>query len=113
MEHWKSITVTVLLSVAAVSPVQASGTPDHASRAANHSTQATGHSAAMSAKTVAGSVALPLAIVGTAGQASGQAAEELWSFANQPIGTLLPIAQETFTAGHSPKEAMLNTGDNQ
>lgn len=113
MDHWKPITAIVLASVIAVSPARANGSANHGSKAATHSTQAAGHSAAMSAKTVAGSVALPLAVAGTAGQVSGQAAEELWDLANQPIGTPLPITQETFTVGHSPKEAVFNEGDNQ
>lgn len=112
MDHWKSIAATVLASVVAVAPVQAGGSADHASKAANHTSKAAGHSAAMSGKAVAGSVALPLAVIGTAGQASSQAAAELWNLANQPVGTPLPIAQETFTAGHSPKEAVFNAGDN-
>lgn len=113
MDHRTLITVTMLAAAVAVSPAQAGGSADHASEAANHSTKSAGHSAAMSGTVVAGSVALPLAVSGTTGQASSQAAEELWNFANQPIGSPLPITQETFTVGRSPREAVFNPGDNK
>ncbi len=64
MNIGKSIAALVLISTVAVSLAIAGGSATHFSQAANHSTKTAWHSAAMSGKAVAGSVALPLAMVG-------------------------------------------------
>ncbi len=106
MNGMKPLLTAALISTVSISPAMAGGSATHFSKATNHSVQAVGHSAAMSGKAVAGSIAIPLAVVGTVGTISGKASNDLWEIANQPAGTPLPIAKETFTTGQSPKDAL-------
>ncbi len=85
---------------------QAGGSVQHASQASGHSARAVGHSVAGTTKLVSGVVAVPLIAIGASGQASQQAGESLWDIANEPIGTPLPVTEETVTAGPSPARAI-------
>ena len=100
------ITTSVLLAAIAAQPAHAQGSTQHASQAVVHSTQAIGHSVAGGAKLASGVVAVPLIAVGASGQVSQQAGQELWDIANEPIGTPLPVTEETVTAGPSPSQAI-------
>lgn len=100
------IIATALLNTIVIQPAHAQGSAQHVSQAVVHSTQAVGHSVAGGATLVSGVVAVPLIAVGASGQASQQTGEALWDIANQPIGTALPVSDETITAGPSPSLAI-------
>ncbi len=100
------ITTTVLLAAVTSLPAQAQGSTQHVSQAVVHSTQAVGHSIAGGAKLASGVIAIPLIAIGASGQVSQQAGESLWDIANEPIGTPLPITEETITAGPPPSQAI-------
>ena len=57
--------------------------------------------------------ALPLGVAGEIGAVSGDLSDELWEVANAPIGEPLPIAEESFTVGPSPGEALEQDGEAQ
>lgn len=102
------ISIFILTGLVAAQPAhaQAGGSAQHASQAIGHSTEAVGHSVAGTAKMASGVVAVPLIATGASGQASQQAGESLWHIANEPIGTPLPVSDETVTAGPSPARAI-------
>ena len=100
------IVTTTLLAAIAIQPAHAQGSVQHASQAVEHSTKAIGHSVAGGAKLASGVAAVPLIAVGASGQASQQAGEALWDIANEPIGTPLPVSDETVTAGPTPSQAI-------
>lgn len=88
---------------------------DHAAEAVGHSGQASAHSVmsglhalAASGKVVLNVSAVPLLASGTIGAISGQIGHELLHAAAAPIGTPLPIADDTFSAGPPPDEALKN-----
>jgi hypothetical protein len=102
------ITTLILTGLVAAQPAQAQagGSVQHASQAIGHSAKAVGHSVVGTAKLASGVVAVPLIAIGASGQASQQAGESLWDIANEPIGTPLPVSDETVTAGPSPARAI-------
>ncbi|TLS65308.1 hypothetical protein FEF65_13120 [Mariprofundus erugo] len=88
---------------------------DHATATATHSGQASAHSvmSGLHALAASGQVLLhvsaaPLLVSGTAGAASAHIGSELLKAAAAPIGTPLPIADDTFSAGPPPDEALKN-----
>lgn len=97
---------SLLLGIVTTQPAHAMGSAQHLSEAVVHSTQAVGHSVVGSAQLASGVVAVPLIAVGSVGQVSQQAGNDLWQIANEPIGTPLPISDETITAGPSPAQAI-------
>ena len=99
------IALTALLALSSQSAF-AQGSARHFSQAVDHSVKAVGHSVVAGTKLSAGVIAVPLTVSATAGQASNQAAAELWDYAEMPIGTPLPITDETVTAGPSPDQAI-------
>ena len=100
------IATTLLIGAVAAQPAQAQGSVQHSGQALVHSTKALGHSVAGGAKLASGVVAVPLIAIGASGQVSQQAGEDLWAIAHEPIGTPLPVSDETVTAGPPPSQAI-------
>jgi len=107
MKYTNSIGLAVLITLSATQAAYAQGSSgQHFSEAIGHSVQAAGHSVVGSAKLVSGTIAVPLIVIGGVGKVSQSAGEELWDIANQPIGTPLPISEETVSAGPAPNIAI-------
>lgn len=100
------IILTFITTLFSANTVFAGQVVNNASQASGHSVQAISHAAVAGAALVSGSVAMPLMISGKIGEVSGAAGNGLWEAADTPIGTPLPISDETFLTGSSPDQAM-------
>jgi hypothetical protein len=100
----QAIATLVFVSVVcAVTPaVQAGGSVEASARALEHSMQALGYSIEAGLKLAFGAAAVPLTIVGGIGEASREAGNEFWEFANAPPSGPLPVSDEIVTAGPPP-----------
>lgn len=79
----------------------------HSGQASAHSAQAVFSGLVASGQVASAVSAVPLALSATAGVVSGEAANALLDIANAPIGTPLPITEETYSsAGPPPDEAL-------
>ncbi len=110
MNIWNAAKLLTLATLSAVNMAHAGSANQHFSRGAGHSTKAVGHSATASGKAMLSVAALPFAVVGSVGQLSSHASEEMWDLANRPIGTSLPISDVTLTVGPPPEEALTEKG---
>jgi hypothetical protein len=89
--------------VCSVTPaVEAGGSVEASARALEHSMQALGYSIEAGLKLAFGAAAVPLTIVGGIGEASREAGDEFWEFANAPPSGPLPVSDEVVTAGPPP-----------
>ncbi len=86
--------------------VLAGGAVTHSGQASVHSAQAVGHAVISGAKVVSGSAAVPLTLSGGAGNFSAAAGNELWEFADAPIGKPLPVTEQIYLIGPPPDRAM-------
>jgi hypothetical protein len=100
------LTTAALLLIAATSAL-AQGTT-HGAQAVNDAGQASGHASASAAHSIVASgqvtsamLAAPLmsgaVVAGSVGNASGTAADSMLQAANAPIGTPLPVSNESVT----------------
>lgn len=79
----------------------------HSGQASAHSVQAVFSGLIASGQVASAVSAVPLALSATAGVVSGEAANALLDIANAPIGTPLPITDETVSSvGPPPDEAL-------
>jgi len=86
---------------------------DHAARAVGHAANASGHSvmSGLHALAASGQVtlqvsAVPLLTSAALGAVAGTVGEALIKAADAPIGTPLPISDETVSAGPPPDQAI-------
>ena len=94
-------------TVLAGEPAAASGqAAHHASQAMTHSARAVFSGMIATGQVASAASAVPLRISATAGMVSGQSADALMAAATAPIGTPLPVAEETYSAGPPPDEAL-------
>lgn len=75
----------------------------HSVAASTNASKAAGNAIAGSAQVVSGVAAVPLIVVGSVVQKTG---EGLWDAATQPVDGPLEISDETVSAGPSPEAAM-------
>ncbi|MEW6290398.1 MAG: hypothetical protein AB1545_11140 [Thermodesulfobacteriota bacterium] len=79
----------------------------HSGQASAHSAQAVFSGLIASGQVASAVSATPLALSATAGVVSGEAAKVLMDAATAPIGTPLPVTEETYTsAGPPPDQAL-------
>ena len=79
---------------------------EEASKAGSHASAGSAHSIVGSGQVTSAASAVPLAIGGSAGAVSTEMANDLMEAATAPIGTPLPIADESVVAGPPPNEAL-------
>ena len=100
---------TLILSVSSYS-ASAVGASENASEASKHSVLAVGHGIASTAQVASAVAVVPLAVVASVGEVSGDAANSLAEFASgQPkkaADQTLEISEITVTMQRTPKQAM-------
>jgi len=113
MFNIKKLFIIGVLLFTGLSSAHAGAASENASKASKHSVNAVAHSAAASAQVVASVVAVPLIAVGSIGEVSKAAGNDLMKTAQTPIGTPLPISDKTVTVGPAPNEAIKRGNDNE
>lgn len=113
MKTKMAIITLALLSTSVMQNANAASGSENFSQAINHSVQAVGYSVAGTAQLASGAVAVPLIAIGSVGELSKAAGEDLMKTANAPIGTPLPVSDVTVSAGPAPDKAIQKGSDEQ
>ena len=100
------ISITLLAASVTQTACAATSGSQNLSKGIEHSVQAVGYSVAGSAQLASGAIAVPLIAIGSVGELSKAAGTDLMRTANTPIGTPLPVSDETVSAGPAPDKAL-------
>lgn len=102
----KSIKILAIISLMTATQVSANDSTTHASKASKHSVLALSHGALSTAKVASGVSAVPLIVIGSAGQVAGELGNSLIEVATSK--TRLEITDKIITADPAPNVVMLN-----
>ncbi len=101
-----ALTVVLSLNVGAASNNHSVQAVAESGETASHGSASLAHGIIASGQVASAVSAVPLAIGGSAGNASAEISKDLMEAANAPIGTPLEITDETVTVGPRPNEAL-------
>ncbi len=85
----------------------------HASKSISHASSSVGHSIVASGKVGSAVIAVPFAIVGSAGEVSNKISNNLIDLSTTPFGEPLDISDESFIVGPPPSKAINLTNNKE